>query len=47
MRNVAGELPGGLATVSLEQVLRWDPEVIVTIDQADTAVAIIRDALND
>jgi iron complex transport system substrate-binding protein len=32
-RNVAGELRGGLATVSLEQVLAWDPDVIVTIDQ--------------
>jgi iron complex transport system substrate-binding protein len=32
-RNVAGETRGGLATVSLEQVLLWNPEVIVTIDQ--------------
>lgn len=33
-RNVA-DLPGsGLAQVSLEQVLAWDPEVIVTIDLA-------------
>ncbi len=32
-RNVAGERSGGLATVSLEQVLAWDPEVIVTIDR--------------
>src|SRR5258708_38705715 len=32
-RNVAGERRGGLATASLEQVLAWDPEVIVTIDQ--------------
>lgn len=31
--NVAGGTRGGLATVSLEQVLAWDPEVIVTIDQ--------------
>lgn len=31
--NVAAELGrGGLARVSLEQVLRWDPEVIVTTD---------------
>ena len=31
--NVAAELGrGGLAQVSLEQVLRWDPDVIVTID---------------
>jgi iron complex transport system substrate-binding protein len=34
--NVAGEAigRGGLATVSLEQVLAWDPEVIVTVDLA-------------
>jgi iron complex transport system substrate-binding protein len=32
-RNVAGAQSGGLATVSLEQVLAWDPEVIVTIDR--------------
>jgi iron complex transport system substrate-binding protein len=33
-QNVAGEAigRGGLATVSLEQVLAWDPEVIVTIE---------------
>jgi iron complex transport system substrate-binding protein len=31
-RNVAGETQGGLANVSLEQVLAWNPEVIVTID---------------
>jgi iron complex transport system substrate-binding protein len=33
-QNVAGEAigRGGLATVSLEQVLAWDPEVIVTVD---------------
>jgi iron complex transport system substrate-binding protein len=31
--NVAAALgPGGLANVSLEQVLLWDPDVIVTID---------------
>lgn len=34
-RNVASEQPGnGLAQVSLEQVLAWNPEVIVTIDPA-------------
>ena len=34
-RNVAAETPGsGLANVSLEQILSWDPEVIVTIDPA-------------
>jgi len=32
-RNVAGDQRGGLANVSIEQVLVWDPEVIVTIDQ--------------
>ena len=32
-RNVAGGQRGGLSVVSLEQVLVWDPEVIVTIDQ--------------
>jgi iron complex transport system substrate-binding protein len=32
-RNVAGGRRGGLANVSLEQVLAWDPEVIITIDQ--------------
>ena len=37
LRNVAAEMPGGLANVSLEQVLRWDPEVIVTIDQSFAA----------
>ena len=32
-RNVAGGTPGGLANVSLEQVLLWNPDVIVTIDR--------------
>ncbi len=32
-RNVAGERQGGLATVGLEQVLAWNPQVIVTIDR--------------
>lgn len=32
-RNVAAENRGGLANVSLEQVLVWNPDVIVTIDQ--------------
>ncbi|MHB2165778.1 iron ABC transporter substrate-binding protein [Alsobacter sp. R-9] len=31
--NVAGGTRGGLASVSVEQVLAWDPEVIVTIDR--------------
>ena len=34
IRHVAAGLQGGLATVSIEQVLAWDPEVIVTIDQS-------------
>jgi iron complex transport system substrate-binding protein len=34
-RNVAGEAGGrGLATVSLEQVIAWNPEAIVTVDPA-------------
>jgi iron complex transport system substrate-binding protein len=35
-RNVAGEGLGGgnLATVSFEQVLAWDPDVVVTIESA-------------
>jgi iron complex transport system substrate-binding protein len=32
-QNVAGATRGGLATVSIEQVLVWNPEVIVTIDR--------------
>ncbi len=32
-RNVAGERKGGLANVSVEQVLLWNPDVIVTPDQ--------------
>jgi iron complex transport system substrate-binding protein len=31
-QNVAGSTHGGLANVSIEQVLLWNPEVIVTID---------------
>jgi len=31
-RNAAAEARSGLATVSLEQVLLWDPEVILTTD---------------
>ena len=31
--NVAGGTQGGLANVSIEQVLLWNPDVIVTIDQ--------------
>jgi iron complex transport system substrate-binding protein len=32
-RNVAGDQHGGLATISMEQILAWDPEIIITIDQ--------------
>lgn len=32
-RNAAAERKGGLATISIEQVLVWNPDVIVTIDQ--------------
>jgi iron complex transport system substrate-binding protein len=32
-RNVAGGTRGGLATVSIEDVLVWNPQVIVTIDK--------------
>lgn len=31
--NVASERKGGIANVSVEQVLLWDPDVIITIDQ--------------
>lgn len=30
---VSTRMPGGLARVSVEQVLAWDPQVIITIDQ--------------
>jgi iron complex transport system substrate-binding protein len=41
-RNVAGDTRGGLANVSIEQVLLWDPEVIVTIDK-DFAATVRQD----
>ena len=41
-RNVAGERRGGLAIVSIEQVLLWNPDVIVTIDQ-DFAASVRTD----
>jgi iron complex transport system substrate-binding protein len=41
-RNVAAERKGGLATVSLEQVLLWNPDVIVTIDR-DFAASVRTD----
>jgi iron complex transport system substrate-binding protein len=37
-QNVAGGTHGGLANVSIEQVLLWNPEVIVTIDRFFAAV---------
>jgi iron complex transport system substrate-binding protein len=43
-RNVAGDTKGGLATVSFEQVLKWDPEIIVTIDR-DFAAGVRSDPL--
>jgi iron complex transport system substrate-binding protein len=36
-RNVAGGQKGGLANTSIEQVLLWDPDVIVTIDMGFAA----------
>jgi len=33
-RNVAGERRGGMAMVSVEQVLVWNPDVIITIEPA-------------
>jgi iron complex transport system substrate-binding protein len=38
-RNVAGGQRGGMATVSVEQVLAWNPDVIVTITSAFAASA--------
>jgi iron complex transport system substrate-binding protein len=42
-QNVAGGTHGGLATVSIEQVLVWNPDVIITIDP-DFAAAAAHDA---
>jgi iron complex transport system substrate-binding protein len=42
-RNVAGERKGGMATVSLEQVLAWNPDVIITIEPS-LAASIKTDA---
>src|SRR5262249_33743053 len=36
-QNVAGGTRGGLANVSIEQVLLWNPDVIITIDQGFAA----------
>jgi iron complex transport system substrate-binding protein len=41
-RNVASAAQGGLANVSLEHVLAWNPEVIITIDR-DFAAAVRSD----
>jgi iron complex transport system substrate-binding protein len=41
-QNVAGGTRGGLATVSIEQVLVWNPDVIITIDR-DFAASVIED----
>lgn len=41
-QNVAGGTKGGLANVSIEQVLLWNPDVIVTIDQ-DFAASVRSD----
>jgi iron complex transport system substrate-binding protein len=42
--NVAGERKGGLAIVSIEQVLLWNPDVIVTIDR-DFAASVRSDPI--
>ena len=44
VRNVASERPGGLALVSIEQVLLWNPDVIITIDR-DFAAGVRHDPL--
>lgn len=41
-RNVAGNRRGGMATVSIEQVLAWNPDVIITIEP-DFAAAVRSD----
>lgn len=38
-QNVAGGNKGGLANVSIEQVLLWNPDIIITIDQDFAATA--------
>ena len=40
--NVAGNNEGGLADVSIEQVLLWNPDVIISIDQ-DFAASVYGD----
>src|SRR5262249_10074182 len=41
-QNVAGANKGGLANISIEQLLLWNPDVIVTIDQ-DFAASLLGD----
>ena len=41
-QSVAGGTAGGLANVSIEQVLLWNPDVIITIDQ-DFAASVRND----
>ena len=41
-RNVAADRSGGLAVVSVEQVLLWNPDVIITIDR-DFAASVRTD----
>lgn len=36
-RNAAGETKGGMANVSVEQILLWNPDVIITIEPAFAA----------
>jgi iron complex transport system substrate-binding protein len=43
-QNVAAERKGGLANVSVEQVLLWNPDVIITIDR-DFAANVMRDSV--
>ena len=40
--NVAGQDGGGLTNVSIEQVLAWNPDVVITID-ADFAAKVSHD----
>jgi len=43
-RNVAAERKGGLAIVSIEQVLLWNPDIIITIDR-DFAASVRTDPI--
>jgi iron complex transport system substrate-binding protein len=44
VRNVAAESKGGLGTVSIEQILLWNPDVIITIDK-DFAANVRNDSV--